>query len=526
MAETFQDTISYKGPTQGIRDFYFGGGAGVPGMYPLLNQATANYFNTMGTPGANPYTYQGDRISGFTPAQQEGMSMAAGGVGSYLPYYQKAEGMYGQAGDIAQGAYGTAAGMYGKGLEASMPALGQGFGALGSAQQYTQDAAGLYGQGLDASIPLLEQGQAEMFQGLGAGRGLAGEGADLTRGALPQYGGARSGLGRSERSGFGSTGRFDPSGISRFYDPYEEDVVQQTMKDVREGLAQGDMGMRDEAIGSGAFGGARSKLRRSKLAEDTARGAAEAIGGIRSRGYEGARGAAQQAFEAQQGRMAGFGNLQAQLAGMEGGMAGQEAQNALARGQQLGQFGQQQFGMGMQGGQGLAGLGGLGSEMYGQAAAGMKGLGGQMGTLGGAYGSLGGLGADIYGQYGRNLGTMGMNLGTTMGNLAGQYGNMGSTLYGLRGQDANTMMNIGNLQQAQDQKFKDLAYQNFVGQYALPYQTLGQAFNMGNSAAPYMGGVQGTSAYTQETGGSNPWLDAAGVGLQGYGLYQNAQNNP
>ena len=389
MAETFQDTISYKGPTQGIRDFYFGGGAGVPGMYPLLNQATANYFNTMGQPGANPYTYQGDRISGFTPAQQEGMSMAAGGVGSYLPYYQKAEDMYGQAGDTAQGGYDTAAGMYGQGLQASMPALGQGFGALGSAQQYTEDAAGLY----------------------------------------------------------------DPSKTSEFMNPYIQDVIDPTIRDLREQTEQQKQSINDQAVSLGAFGNRRADLLSADVEREGQRAIGDATGKLRASGY------------------------------------GQAVQDRLA------------------------------------SAQGLKGLGGQMGTLGGAYGSLGGLGADIYGQYGKNLGTMGMNLGTTMGNLAGQYGNMGSSLYGLRGQDANTMMNIGNLQQGQDQKFKDLAYQNFVGQYALPYQTLGQAFNMGNSAAPYMGGVQGTSAYTQETGGSNPWLDAAGVGLQGYGLYQNSQNN-
>ena len=115
-----------------------------------------------------------------------------------------------------------------------------------------------------------------------------------------------------------------------------------------------------------------------------------------------------------------------------------------------------------------------------------------------------------------------MNLGTTLGNLAGQYGNMGSALYGLRGQDANAMMGIGGMQQGQDQRFKDLAYQNYVGQYALPYQTLGQAFNIGTSALPYMGGTQGTQAYTQQQGGTNPFLDWAGVGLGAYGAYQNS----
>lgn len=49
------------------------------------------------------------------------------------------------------------------------------------------------------------------------------------------------------------------------------------MKDVREGLAMGDMAMRDDAVSGGAFGGARSRLRRSELGADTARGAAEQI---------------------------------------------------------------------------------------------------------------------------------------------------------------------------------------------------------------------------------------------------------
>ena len=387
MPEQFQDTISYKGPTQGIRDFYFGGGAGVPGMYPLLNQATANYFNTMGQPGANPYTYQGDRISGFTPAQQEGMSMAAGGVGSYLPYYQKAEDLYGQAGRTAQGGYDTAAGMYGQGLGVSMPALEQGFGALSDAGAYTRGAASLY----------------------------------------------------------------NPSRTSEFMNPYMQGVIDPAMEALRKQTEQQKQSINDQAVSLRAFGNSRADMMTGEVEEAGQRAMGDTVGKLLAGGY------------------------------------GQATADRQA------------------------------------SAEGMRGVGSQMGTLGGAYGSLGGLGADIYGQYGRNLGTMGMNLGTTMGNLAGQYGNMGSALYGLRGQDANTMMNIGGMQQQQDQRFDDLGYQNFVGQYALPYQTLGQAFNMGNSAAPYMGGVQGSQAYNQTVGDSNPFLDWAGVGLGAYGAYQNSQ---
>ena len=140
MAETQQDRIGYRAPPQGIRDLYFGAGPGVPGMYPLLNQATANYFSTMGMPGMTPYSYQGDRIAGFTPAQREAMGMAGRGVGSYLPFYQKGEQMFDQAGQTAQGAYDTSKGMYGQGLDFSIPTIQQGLGALGGAQGYTQQA--------------------------------------------------------------------------------------------------------------------------------------------------------------------------------------------------------------------------------------------------------------------------------------------------------------------------------------------------------------------------------------------------
>ena len=381
------DRLGYRAPPQGIRDLYFGAGAGVPGMYPLLNQATANYFGTMGMPGATPYSYQGDRLAGFTPAQREAMGMAGQGVGSYLPFYNRAEQMYGQAGQQAQGAYGTAAGMYGQGLGVSMPALQQGLGALGGAQGYTQQAAGLY----------------------------------------------------------------DPSRTSEYMNPYIQDVVDPTIKALREQTQRQKQDVANRAVSAGAFGGRRADL----LSADIERAGQRAMGETAGKLYAGGFGEAQRAREA--------------------------------------------------------------------AAGGIRGLGGQMGNIAGAYGSLGGLGADIYGQYGRNLGTQGMNLATMFGNLGGQYGGLGSNLYAMGGQDINRMMGVGNMQQQQQQQYNDLAYQNYMGQYALPYQTLGQAFNIGNQALPYMGGVTGDQSFSQTAGGSNPWLDWAGVGLGAYGIYKDAQ---
>ena len=193
-------------------------------------------------------------------------------------------------------------------------------------------------------------------------------------------------LGQARQTIGQGLGQFDPGSISGFYDPYEDQVVQQTLRDVSEGLAKGDMGMRDQAVDRGAFGGARSRLRREDLAADTARGAAEAVGGIRSAGYQGAREAAQQAFEAQQGR-----RLQA-----------------------------------------------------------------------GSQNMLGGIGA--------------------------MYGGMAPALQNLQGQDVQRMMGMGGLGRGRSQSLMDLGYQNFVGQYNLPMQTLQNVGAITASLGPLAGG--------------------------------------
>jgi len=214
-------------------------------------------------------------------------------------------------------------------------------------------------------------------------------------------------LGQARQTIGQGLGQFDPRSIGGFYNPYEDQVVQQTLRDVSEGLAKSDMGMRDQAVERGAFGGARSRLRREDLAADTARGAAEAIGGIRSAGYQGAREAAQNAFEAQQGR-----RLQA-----------------------------------------------------------------------GSQNMLGGIGA--------------------------MYGGMAPALQNLQGQDIQRMMGMGGLGRGRSQSLMDLGYQNFVGQYNLPMQTLQNVGAITASLGPLAGGY-GYAGATAPPYGS-PFAPASGV---------------
>ena len=139
----------------------------------------------------------------------------------------------------------------------------------------------------------------------------------------------------------GATQMYDPSSASRFYDPYEDQVVQQTLQDINRAAAQQDIGLRDRAISQGAFGGSRGRISQEELARQTGRGAAEAVGALRSQGFGRAQDAARQSFEAQQGRQAGLANLQSGLGSQQAALGGQQA----ALGQGIAGLGQQGQGM-------------------------------------------------------------------------------------------------------------------------------------------------------------------------------------
>ena len=202
--------------------------------------------------------------------------------------------------------------------------------------------------GLGGFTPYIQQGGQMMQEGLGAARqgqgalagaqGMYGQGANLAGQGAGLYG-----LG-TQMTGQASN-YFRPGAARAFYNPYEDDVVQQTMRDMQEANAQQSMANRDRAVSSGAFGGSRGRLMEQERERSFGRGMMEGIGGLRSRGFEGARGAAMTAGQ-------GLGQL----------------------GGQLGQFG--------------SGLGQLGGQ-YGQFGSGLTGVAGQYGNLGRGIGGLG-----------------------------------------------------------------------------------------------------------------------------------------
>ncbi len=383
MASREEQEYSTQAPAGYIGDFL------QKDIFPYAQGFLRQQFGQLGSDDTSPFTYTGERVADFDPREIRGMQLADQGIGSYQPF------------------------------------LNQQSNLLSEATGTMRSAADIGGQGISA--------------GLTAGRGLTGEAAGFTRGAGPDFSAARGGLGRAELSGYGSTGIFNPNQqVSNFYNPFEEQVVQQTLDDISERFGKADIGLRDQAIGAGAFGGARSRLTQEELAEDAARGAAQQVGAIRSQGFEGARNAAQQAFEAQQRRQLGLAGLQGQLAAREGQLGSAEAQAALRQGQQLGRLGQAEFGMGLQGGTGLANLG--------------------------------------------------QRLGQGLGALGQQYQGLATTLPSLQAQDISQQMALGGLGRGREQSLLDLAYQNFVGQYNLPMQTLQNVGALTASLGPLAGG--------------------------------------
>ena len=396
MASREEQEYSTQAPAGYVGDFL------KKDIFPYAKAFLGQQFGQLGGDNTSPFTYTGQRIADFDPREIQGMQLTDQAIGSYLPY------------------------------------LGQQASLLSEAAGTMRSAADLGGQGITA--------------GLAAGRGLTGEAAGFTRGAGPDFSAARGGLGRAELSGYGSTGMFDPSRqVSNFYNPFEEQVVQQTLDDISERFGKADIGLRDQAIGAGAFGGARSRLTQEELAEDAARGAAQQVGAIRSQGFDRATTAAQQAFQDQQRRQLGLAGLQGQLAAREGQFGSAEAQAALRQGQQLGRLGQAEFGMGLQGGTGIANLG--------------------------------------------------QRLGQGLGALGQQYQGLATTLPALQGQDISRLMAIGGLGRGKEQSGLNLDYQNFVGQYNLPMQTLQNVGALTASLGPLAGGY-GYAGGAQPAAGS------------------------
>jgi len=364
--------------------------------------------------GRTPTPVAVQQYAGLDPYEMQARTLA-GGLGGFTPYIQ-------QGGQMMQEGLGVAR---------------QGQGALAGAQN-------MYGQGAG----LVNQGAGLYGQGtglVGQGTGLYGLGTQLT-GQASDY--------------------FRPGAASSFYNPYEQDVVQQTLSDLQERSAKQGVADRSQAVSRGAFGGSRGRLMEQERERAFGRGAAEAIGGIRSRGFEGARGAAMTAGQ-------GLGAL--------GGQLGSFGQGLGQLGGQLGSFG--------------SGLGQLGGQ-YGQFGSGLSNVAGQYGNLGTG---IAGLGTNFAG-----LGTTGQS------NLLRQinaFEGLGKTGRGIQNQMYGAQFDAANRLAAEPtQRLKNL--QGMLGllpttRATTTYNPQGNPYNPLQGLLDILGGGNINFPGVDSTGGTN-----------------------
>ena len=130
----------------------------------------------------------------------------------------------------------------------------------------------------------------------------------------------------------GAYGGYDPNMGMAFMNPYNQAVIQESLREINR---QGDLSrqnLQTQAVRSGAFGGSREGVQRAELERGLSQTRNQAILGGLQQGYGAAQQQAQQAFEQQQQRQLavgqGIGSLGTQLGnlGVQQAALGQTAQ--------------------------------------------------------------------------------------------------------------------------------------------------------------------------------------------------------
>ena len=176
--------------------------------------------------------------------------------------------------------------------------------------------------------PLLIEAEKLGQEGIGAYQGLLDDASAQTALAADY---ARQQAEMARQAG----GQFDPSGIGRFMNPYEQLVLDPALERIREQQLQSENLAKQAAIQQGAFGGTRSALAQQAAARDFEKQRQETIGNLKYQGFQTAAGMAQQAFEDEKRRQLGIAELLGQT-GTQMGQAGVMYSNLAQQAQDQG----------------------------------------------------------------------------------------------------------------------------------------------------------------------------------------------
>ena len=487
------------------------------------------------------------QVAGFSPAQQAALAAATQqGIGAFNPYMTNAnravEAAYtttGEAADVLRGAdtrnqfFDAQAAMRQAGQAAANTTAGigqvnQGLDYLDSAARRTamSDTTGQFGgarQDLQSGL-----GALSTAQNMSAGSSQANlNPATSTIGMGLQQGQQTLGMGIGALSG--AAQGYDPRSAQSFMDPYRQQVIDETMRQMdRQGAIAGQ-GLAAQAVKSGAFGGEREGVQRAEMQRNLMDQKSSTIANLLSQGYTQAQAQAMNAFEQQQARQMqagqGIGQLgaqQAQLGVQAGGQLGnlgvQQAQLGQGAAGQFLQASQQYGNLASQGGalagqeaainQNIANLLMQQSQARNQAAQTAGGLYGQQGQqfqqIGQGIGQLAGQQFGIGQQQAQGLGAMAGQLGQ----LGVQQAALGQTAQSLQQGDVNFLYNTGQAQQALNQQALDAQRATNLQQVYAPYQ---QAAFLSDIYKGAPSSQMQTAISSQPS--ASPFQQAVGIGL-------------
>ena len=408
-----------------------------------------------------------------------------------------------------------------------------------ASEQKVRDIASTGIPGIAGATDAVGTGLDLISQGVGRygiGERLVGEGSEIARGTLGQYGRAEDLLNRTlgtidETKGMvrdargdisdarGQLGRastrteqafgFDPYQFSdarqftgeerdRYMSPYMEGVIDVQKRRAREDFLKSMPQQAATAIGAGAFGGSREGVQRAEAQSDLL----DRLSDIEATGRQQAFDRASQLFEADRRAEMGLDQTRAaerrqaeqlglsaagQLAGQAGRLAG---------------FGGQEFGQDLQR---ASALGSLGGQERGIAES-FAGLGrGRLGVgqaLGGFGGQMAGFGQGIAG------------LGSQFAGVGSRLADLGARARAGDIESARLLEQIGKSQMARDQASLDMGYQDFLRQQGVPAERLG-LFSSVLRGIP----VQPSRTAIQYQA-SNPLKDILGTGIAALGAYK------
>jgi len=418
-----------------LRSLYFGT-ADQPGFYNQLQQAGANLI------GSDVPLQQ---TAGLSPLELLARQQAISGIGGFEPFLQQNQNLVNQAIDQSRRAETLRDPYYGRAERQMQIGAGEELQGIGQARGITTGATDRFG----GSLGRLGRQAIGSTQNYG---GSLGESEDLLRGTL---------------------GAYDPGMTQQFYNPYEDRVVQQTIDDVLKAGDKQDIASRAREISSGAFGGSRARLGAEERRESLGKGLAQALGNIRSQGFQSAQATGLGEFARQRAaeRAASSG-----LAGLSGSRLGAQQQlGSTLRGLTGDQFGAQQ-----QLASSLMGYGAAGSGARQNLATGLLGIGQQRGAGASA------LGSQLAG-YGSQIGGIGQTQEQMRAGQRGELSRYGTTGRGI----AET--GLGRI------------YEQQMGQQLRPLGVLGQIGSM-------LPGYQGSRTQIDSQYGMPTDPTAAGLG--------------